>query len=183
MDSQGKIRPAYHVETLIHGTQEAEKSKVPVQDQGYSKESIYWMAARMYGNEDWIKAAPMSLHLAKNLDPKLDAVYVWDKAARLARLLFNEYPELSTAKKYKLKLDPKLVQSMNIIKRLMEKYPNFKDDLHVNNLMIRRTSLGPQMVINDPLAPKDSSASTDQQMVINKTPATKDYSPKTDYTT
>jgi hypothetical protein len=99
----------------------------------------------------------MTVSLPDKKDPKKDAQYVWGKAARLFRLLFNEYPTLSTAKQYNLKLDPKLLQSMDLIKRLMAKHP-FQDDLHVNNLMIRRTSLGPQMVINDPLSPKGSGS-------------------------
>lgn len=152
-DAQGAIRPAYDVETLIHGTNYSETAPVPIQDQGYTKESIYWMAARMYGNEDWIKAAPTTFTLPNKEDPKKDAQYVWEKAARLFRLLFKEYPTLDTAKQYNLKLDPKLLQSMDLIKRLMAKHPDFQDDLHVNNLMIRRTNLGPQMVINDPLSP------------------------------
>jgi hypothetical protein len=94
----------------------------------------------------------MTLQLPKNIDPKNDTVYVWAKAAKLVRQLYNEYPNTSTVNKYKLKLDPNLIQSFKIIKKLEKSNPTFMDDMHINNLMIRRTPIGPQLVINDPLA-------------------------------
>ena len=70
---------------------------------------------------------------------------------------------METVETYKLKLDPKLIQCFQIISKLMHKYPQFEDDLHENNFMIRRTQLGPQLVISDPLSTRSTSDDTDYE--------------------
>jgi hypothetical protein len=44
--------------------------------------------------------------------------------------------------------DEELIKAINLIRNLKE----VQDDLHFNNVMIRRTSVGPQLVIIDPVA-------------------------------
>ena len=46
--------------------------------------------------------------------------------------------------------DEHLLQAMDFLQELSEKY-NYDIDLHDENIMIRRTSVGPQLVLNDPL--------------------------------
>lgn len=47
--------------------------------------------------------------------------------------------------------DPLLKQAILIIKKIL-KNRNFGNDIHGRNIMIRRTSVGPQLVITDPLS-------------------------------
>jgi hypothetical protein len=49
--------------------------------------------------------------------------------------------------------NPKFAKALIIIRKLIKKY-RFKTDLHQGNIMIRLTSVGPQLVISDPLLPK-----------------------------
>lgn len=157
LDRNGQPHPQYHVESLVHGTDYSKQAETPTQGEGYTGDSFYWMANRMYGNENWIKAAPMTAIMSMHKKPLKVPQYVWAKLAALYRLLYKEYPNMSTATKYNLELDPKLVQAIKLIKKLENSNPLFTDDQHANNLMIRRTSIGPQLVINDPLATKSSS--------------------------
>lgn len=46
--------------------------------------------------------------------------------------------------------DKKFEQAIEFLQKTAEEY-NYKFDLHYGNMMIRRTSVGPQLVLNDPL--------------------------------
>jgi hypothetical protein len=46
--------------------------------------------------------------------------------------------------------DDQFKQAVEFLRNAAEK-SEFDPDLHYNNMMIRRTSVGPQLVINDPL--------------------------------
>jgi hypothetical protein len=48
--------------------------------------------------------------------------------------------------------NPKFAKALIIIRKLIKKY-NFRPDLHTGNIMVRLTSVGPQIVITDPLIP------------------------------
>lgn len=47
--------------------------------------------------------------------------------------------------------DPRLKSAISELIKIREKYPKFKPDLHPDNVMVRLTSVGPQLVLTDPL--------------------------------
>ena len=177
-DNQNNIRPSYDVETLVHGpvppptlhnpfiaqlglamqkTKPEEPSQPKMQGKGYTGNALYYMASKMYGTENWIKASPNTYQQTIKKDPTNDPQYIWANLCSLYRQLLDEYPNTPTITKFGLNPEPKLMQSLHVIKKLMTKYPSFENDLHHNNFMIRRTSLGPQLVINDPLSPNSTT--------------------------
>jgi hypothetical protein len=49
-------------------------------------------------------------------------------------------------------INPQFAKALIIVRKLINKY-KFYTDLHAGNVMIRLTSVGPQIVLTDPLAP------------------------------
>ena len=53
--------------------------------------------------------------------------------------------------------DGKLVQAIQLIQKFLDDHPKFELDLHRGNVMIRFTSVGPQLVITDPVQDRGAS--------------------------
>jgi hypothetical protein len=65
----------------------------------------------------------------------------------MIREAVNQYS--STDFEYQIK-DKKLTEAVMLLRELISK-GYIEEDLHINNVMIRRTSVGPQLVITDPV--------------------------------
>lgn len=48
--------------------------------------------------------------------------------------------------------DKKLLQALELIRKVIAMHPKFRNDIHSDNIMLRGTSQGPQLVITDPIA-------------------------------
>jgi len=80
-----------------------------------------------------------------------ERIHRWDRQPAKWNYLSNgiEYIDHDPAIKAQVK-DEHLLQAMDFLKELSIKH-EYDLDLHDENIMIRRTSVGPQLVINDPL--------------------------------
>jgi len=58
--------------------------------------------------------------------------------------------------------DKHFLEAIEFIQKAAEEY-NYGFDLHYNNLMIRRTSVGPQLVLNDPLGESTAVESDEEE--------------------
>jgi hypothetical protein len=145
-DDHGNIWPQYHIETLIHGTDYAEKATTQTQPNAVNKESLNAMASRMWRHPDWIKTAPYTPTISAQSNTHI----IWRKCCAMIRNII-ETNNIPQAKNVRLKPDPLLMQAIKLVQKTVNENPLWITDLHANNFMIRLTAHGPQLVINDPV--------------------------------
>jgi hypothetical protein len=146
-DEQSNIRPQYHTETLIHGTEYAQKAISQTQKDSPTQAAVEAMATRMWGNANWIKVAPFTI---TSLTTHTPAQQIWRKCCALVKFI-TENNSIPSTETVQLNPDPLLMQAIKLIQQVIRQNDNWITDLHSNNFMIRLGKTGPQMVINDPV--------------------------------
>ena len=87
----------------------------------------------------------------KGRDEIKERVQEWKANAKAWNFLSNgiDLADYSSNLRQEIK-DPHLLAAIEFIKKVARE-ENYGTDLHADNIMVRRTSVGPQIVINDPL--------------------------------
>ncbi len=101
----------------------------------------------------------------------------FDSGRKIAALLNRavEENDLSHIK------DDQLAKAVELISRLSDQY-RYSPDIHIDNIMVRVTSVGPQLVITDPLSDLfDSVTQTNRWRRDNPTKVTNSHSNTTPY--
>lgn len=95
----------------------------------FSDEALMGIGERLFNdyNEDEFRVAPMK---------------------EIADRLYNAVELRRGIKNIK---DPQLLQAIKLIKKLIDSNPNYMNDMHPENIMFRGTSVGPQLVLMDPI--------------------------------
>ena len=122
-DTKGNQRPRYRIEKLQDGT-------------GYPEETLIGMYDRLFMDE----FDPNNLD---NLSNK--SKVIWNMIAQecnRAVLLGN----------YKNIRDDELKEALMLIEKIIQEKPDWNVDLHQNNIRIRGSSQGPQLVLMDPIS-------------------------------
>lgn len=93
--------------------------------------------------DDEVKHLPMVRLYVRDYNSNLTEAWI----ELIVYLLRDKLPD------FKIQ-NPQLIEAMAIVKKLMSY--GYTNDLHGSNIMIRRTKYGPQLVITDPLAFRNS---------------------------
>lgn len=135
-DVTGQTKPSYNIETL----QEYD---------AYDEAVLMGLGERLFPGFEEVMTA-------KN--PNADSYAIWSGIiARLSYLVDNgnigsPWQDFGLPAESYVTGDKKLLQAIEIIKKIVSTNSNFFLDLSVRNAMLRGTPAGPQLVLSDPVA-------------------------------
>jgi hypothetical protein len=141
-DPRGMDRPRYRIETLQSF-------------ENYPVESIMGMIDRMFINPEYVISRKVEYTNEKN-----KGVLWRDMADYLDKIVMGAHDAemLSNVK------DPLLKQALSVINKILLKRESFEPDIHHNNIMIRGTPVGPQLVLMDPISDGGASIVPDDDI-------------------
>ena len=123
-DSTGAVKPHYTIEKLIDGTT---------------------LDKELTSSKDGLDEYNTANHIAIQIGgEKYSWISNWHWLIKTLRVDLNK-----NLQKF---VDPQFVEAFQLVKTVTDSNPNFHYDLHPGNFMIRLTSVGPQLVITDPIA-------------------------------
>lgn len=95
--------------------------------------------------KDWKRDGP---HIAKSQFSHLPSA--WRLQAALVYMMREAVMHFHGEEMEQYVRDPKFAEAALLVRELINRR-HIVDDLHINNVMVRRTSVGPQLVITDPV--------------------------------
>lgn len=122
-DPKGNQRPRYRIEKLQPGD-------------SYPEETLIGMYERLFNDEFDMR----------NLEGTTNKSYaVWREIA-------NQVNRAVERSNYTNIRDDQLIEALMLIDRIIQENPEWNVDLHVNNIRIRGSGMGPQLVLMDPIS-------------------------------
>jgi hypothetical protein len=140
-DPRGMDRPRYRIETLQNPA-------------NYPVEAIEGMVERMFVDPSIV------LKSVRGSNPQRQVGDVWRS---ISALLDDCLGESNAEALAKIK-DPLLQQALAVIHKILQKRATFEPDIHANNIMIRGTPVGPQLVLMDPISDAGASIVPDDDI-------------------
>lgn len=122
-DTKGNQRPRYRIEKLQDGTRYPEETLIGIYERLFNDE-FDMDSIDSYSNKSWA---------------------IWSEIA-------NECNRAVERSNYKNIQDDELKEALLLIDRIIQENPDWNVDLHVNNIRIRGSSQGPQLVLMDPIS-------------------------------
>jgi len=122
-DTKGNQRPRYRIEKLQDGTRYPEETLIGVYERLFNDE-FDMERIDSYSNKSWA---------------------IWSEIA-------NECNRAVERSDYANIQDDELQEALLLIDRIIRDNPDWNVDLHVNNIRIRGSSQGPQLVLMDPIS-------------------------------
>lgn len=122
-DPKGNQRPRYRIEKLQKG-------------EDYSFEALIGLYERLFNDE----------FDQRNLEGTTNKSYaVWREIARQVDRAVEQ-------SNYKNIRDDELREALMLISKIIDEHNHWNVDLHVNNIRVRGSSIGPQLVLMDPIS-------------------------------
>lgn len=139
-DPRGLDRPRYRLEKLQN-------------PENYPVEAMVGMVEALFVD-------PSKIITSKTEVSEKNKMTIWRNiAAQLDDCLHGNNAEAMSNIK-----DPVLKQALTVIHKLLQKRGTFEPDLHGNNIMVRGTPYGPQLVLMDPISDAGASIVSDDDI-------------------
>lgn len=122
-DAKGNQRPRYRIEQLQDGTKYPEETLIGIYERLFNDE-FDMERIDSYSNKSWA---------------------IWSEIA-------DECNRAVQRSDYANIRDDELEEALKLIDRIIQANPDWNVDLHVNNIRIRGSSQGPQLVLMDPIS-------------------------------